>query len=201
MMKLSSPAASRNIGPITALLDTLLPTTGRALELASGPGEHAVVFAARYPGIAWQPSDIDADALDSIGVRRLECGLLNIELPLRIDLAAANWHAEVLSGYDAMVAINVCHISPWAASLGLLAGAAEILNSNGALLVYGPFTRDGQHTAPSNEAFSVSLQARNSEWGVRDVEELAVQAGERGLRLEQAHVMPSNNLVLEFRKN
>ncbi|MEM7408307.1 MAG: DUF938 domain-containing protein [Pseudomonadota bacterium] len=200
MTRRYSPSAARNVEPILSVLEDALPATGRVLELASGPGQHVAAFAERLPGIEWLPSDRDPDALASIEVWRQEAPAGNVAAPLTIDLLRPEWPAEVDAAVDGAVAINVCHISPWAASVGLLTGAAAVLVPGGALFIYGPFMRDGGHTADSNAAFDASLRGQNPAWGVRAVEDLNASAAAVGLGPAKWHDMPSNNAVLEFRR-
>jgi Protein of unknown function (DUF938) len=195
MTALSSPAALRNREPIAAVLAGELPASGVVLEIASGSGEHAAHFAARFPQLRWQPSDPDAAARASIAAH--VAGLPNVLPPLALDAAAADWP---LARADAMVAINMVHISPWASTEGLLAGAARLLPAGGLLYLYGPYRRDGVPTAASNEAFDADLKARDPEWGLRTVETVAALAAAHGIVLERTVEMPANNLSLVFRR-
>jgi hypothetical protein len=193
----SAPAALRNREPIAALLPDLLPGSGIVLEIASGTGEHAVHFAGRFPDLIWQPTDPDPGALASISAWRAELGLANLCEPLVLDAAAPDWP---LDRADAILCINMVHISPWAATLGLLAGAARLLPPGAPLILYGPYRRAEVPTAPSNEDFDRSLKARNPRWGLRNVEDVSAEAEARGLRFERLFEMPANNLILVYRK-
>ena len=165
------------------------------LELASGTGEHAAYFAAASPGWRWQPSDPDAAARASVAAW---CeGLGNVEAPVQIDASAAAWGVE--GPFDAMVAINMIHISPWTATLGLMAGAGRLLAPGGVLFTYGAYKRGGAHTAASNEQFDAWLKARDPDFGVRDLEAVEAAAAP-GLRLEEVVEMPANNFSLVFRR-
>ncbi|HEY7384777.1 MAG TPA: DUF938 domain-containing protein [Beijerinckiaceae bacterium] len=195
---LTSPAAARNRDPILAVLREVLPATGTVLEIASGTGEHAVHAAAALPGLAWQPSDIDDDALRSIAAHRDRAGLPNLLPPLRLDVTAESWP---VARADALVCINMLHIAPWAAAEGLVAGAARVLAPGGVLYLYGPFKQDGRHTAPSNAAFDASLRARNAQWGVRDTGDVAGLARKHGFALDRPVAMPANNLSLIIRRD
>ncbi len=197
----SSPATARNRGPILEVLRRVLPANARVLELASGAGEHAVYFARALPGVRWQPSDPDPNARASIAAWVAAEGLDNVAPPLAIDVSADNWGVEDSAPFDALVAINMIHISPWQATLGLLAGAARLLCVGGVLYTYGPYMRDGRHTAPSNESFDASLKSRNPQWGVRDVTDIEREAARQGLTLHEIVDMPANNLSLVFRRN
>jgi cyclopropane fatty-acyl-phospholipid synthase-like methyltransferase len=195
--RLSSPSTARNREPILAVLRRVLPAEGRVLEIASGSGEHAVFVARAMPGLTWQTSDPDAASRDSIAAWIAEEGLANVLPPMAIDVRGEDW--GIAGPFDAIVAINMIHIAPWEATLGLFAGAARRLATGGGVLyLYGPYTRGGAHTAPSNEAFDGWLKARDPAFGVRDLEAV-VRAGERnGLALRETIAMPANNLSLVF---
>ena len=192
-----APATERNREPIAQLLRGVLAAEGKVLEVASGTGEHVVHFAARFPEIVWQPSDPDPGALASIAAWKAEAGLANVLEPIRLD-AAGPWPAVEA---DAILCINMVHISPWAATEGLMRGAGEMLKPGAPLILYGPYRRAGVPTAPSNEAFDASLRARDPEWGLRTVEAVAAEALAQGLELERLVEMPANNLTLAFRKH
>ena len=194
----TSPATARNREPILAVLQRVLPPNARVLEIASGAGEHAVFFARAFAGVTWQPSDPDAHARASIDEWIAEEGLANIAPPRDIDVRASVWGVEGEAPFDAIVAINLIHISPWEATLGLAAGAGRLLRVGGVLYTYGPYMRDGRHTAASNEAFDVSLKVRDPSWGVRDVADVERAALTQGLRLSEIVEMPTNNLSLVF---
>ncbi|MGH6951929.1 MAG: DUF938 domain-containing protein [Vitreimonas sp.] len=194
-----SPAAARNREPILAVLRRIVPAEARVLELASGAGEHAAYVAAAMPGWVWQPSDPDPVARASIAAWAAAEGLANVLPPLAIDVRDAGWDAG--GPYDAVVAINMIHISPWEATLGLMAGAGGLLRDGGALFAYGPCMRDGRHTAPSNEAFDAWLKTLDPSFGVRDVADVEAAALARGLVLQEVVEMPANNLSLVFVRN
>lgn len=196
--RLSSPSALRNRGPIADVLRTVLPETGSVLEIASGSGEHITHFAALFPALGWQPSDPSADARASILEWSEAEGVANVLPPLDLDAAGLDWpvgHA------DAIIAINMVHISPWQATLGLLNGAGRLLPAGGALFLYGPYRRQGQPFAPSNAAFDASLRARNPDWGIRLLEDVAAAAEQSGLVMTATVEMPANNLSVVFRRN
>lgn len=195
-----APSAGRNIPPILAVLRDALPARGRALEVASGTGQHVAAFAAAHPGIDWQPSDPTPESRDSIAAWAAEAGQANIAPPLALDMLHPAWEAQLDGGLDAMVCINMIHISPWAACEGLLRGAGALLAAGGLLYLYGPYRRDGAHTAASNEAFDASLRARDPQWGIRDMETVAAAADAQGLGWERTVDMPANNFSLLFRK-
>ena len=194
--RLHAPATLRNREAILAVLREALPSSGLVLEVASGSGEHAAYFAAALPGLDWQPSDPDPAALASIEAWRSEAQLPNLHPPIMLDAAAA-WP---VSKADAILCINMTHISPWEATLGLMDGAGKTLRAGGLLYLYGPFIRDEVETAPSNLAFNASLKARDAHWGLRRVEDVIAAAEGQGLTLDQLVEMPANNLSLLFRK-
>ena len=194
----SAPAATRNREPIADVLSEWLPASGLVLEIASGTGEHAVHFAERFPRLDWQPSDIHPDALSSIRAWRESAALRNLREPIVLDAATSDWPIDEA---DAVLSINMVHISPWTSALGLVAGAARILPPGGALILYGPWLKDDIATAPSNVAFDRDLRSRDPEWGLRRVEDLAAAAASRGFELEQTRAMPANNLMLLLRRS
>lgn len=192
----SAPAALRNREPIAKVLSDWLPPSGLVLEIASGTGEHAVYFAERFPQLEWQPSDIYEDALHSISAWQEGSQLPNVRAPVVLDAAAARWP---IAKADAIVSINMVHISPWRSALGLIEGAARVLSPGAPLILYGPWLKDDIVTAPSNLAFDQDLKSRDPQWGLRKVEDFAAAAGRHGLQLEQTRRMPANNLMLLFR--
>lgn len=194
---LISPSVARNREPILAVLRRVLPPAGTVLEIASGTGEHAVYFAAALPHLTWQPSDQDEQALRSIAAHRAMSGLANVLAPLVLDAAAPEWP---IGQADAVVAINMVHISPWQATQGLIAGAGRVLSPGGVLYLYGAYRENDGYTAPSNAAFDADLRRRNPDWGVRDLEKVAELAGAHGLELAERIPMPANNLSLVFHR-
>jgi len=195
-----APAAARNAGPILAVLKGCLPETGNVLEIGSGTGQHAVAFARAFPGLQWWPSDPDAGARDSIAAWRDETGLASLRAPLDLDVMLEDWHIVLKCRFEAVLAVNLVHISPWAATEGLMRGAGILLAPGGILLLYGPYRRDGVHTADSNATFEHWLKSENPDWGVRDLEHVEREAGMHGLRLDDVVPMPANNFSLIFRK-
>ena len=191
------PASQRNRDPILAVLQRVLPAQGLILEIASGSGEHAAYFAPRLAPRRWQPSDADPDARASIAAHAADAACPTLLAPVALDAAAAAWS---IGAADAVVCINMIHIAAWRATEGLIAGTERVLPAGGALYLYGPFKRDGRHTAPSNEAFDRSLRARDPAWGVRDLDEVARLAERHGLALDQVVGMPVNNLSVVFRR-
>jgi hypothetical protein len=194
--RLHAPATARNREPILAVLRSHLPSRGLVLEIASGSGEHVVHVARAFPGLDFQPSDPDPQARASIDAWRAATGLPNIKPALALDAAAEPWP---ISTADAVLCINMIHIAPWEATIGLMRGAGILLRANGMLYLYGPFRRDGTHTAPSNAAFDRSLRMQNSSWGVRDLEAMTALAISHGFAEPVVEEMPANNLSLIFR--
>ncbi|MDB5426072.1 MAG: SAM-dependent methyltransferase [Phenylobacterium sp.] len=194
----TSPATARNRQPILEVLQPRLPAGARVLEVASGAGEHAVFLAEALPGVRWQPSDREDEALASIAAWRTAAGLTNLAPPLRLDAAdLASWPE---GPFEAVVCINMIHISPWAACEGLVAGAGRVMTPGGRLFLYGPFLEADVETAPSNLAFDQSLKARDPAWGLRDLAAVTALAGAHGLALAERIGMPANNLIVMFEK-
>lgn len=193
--KRTAPAIERNRDAITHVLKRCLPPQGTVLEIASGTGEHIIHFAAQFPHLDWQPSDSDPLALASIAAWRAESGSANLRTPVHVD-AATDWQVRDVA---AILCINMVHISPWEATRGLMRNAGRLLPSGGLLYLYGPFRLQNRPTAPSNEEFDHNLKSRNSQWGLRLVEDVAQEAMESGLSLNEVIEMPANNLSLVFR--
>lgn len=191
-----APATLRNRDAIADQLARHLPESGLVLEVASGSGEHCAHFAARFGGLNWQPSDPDAAAVASIA--DWCAGMGNVAPPLTIDARAADWG---LARADALLCINMVHISPWAATLGLLDGAARLLAAGAPLILYGPYLRAGVPTAPSNAAFDASLRSRDPQWRLRDVADVTAAARDRGLGFTELVEMPANNILLVYRRD
>lgn len=195
--RIFAPAAARNRGPILDVLRQVLPAQGLVLEIASGSGEHVVHFATALPGLTFQPTDLSADAQASVAAWIAETGLANVRPPLRLDVTEPLWPVERA---DAILCANMIHISPWRATEGLFAAARAILPPGAPLFLYGPYKRDGRHTAPSNADFDASLRARDPEWGVRDLEAVAALAADNGFAGPDVYEMPANNLSVVFRR-
>ncbi|WP_260582605.1 class I SAM-dependent methyltransferase [Sphingopyxis sp. PET50] len=195
--KRHAPATERNRDAIAAVLADWLPPHGTVLEVASGSGEHVVHFAAAFPRLDWQPSDPDAAGRVSIAAWSAEAGLPNIAAPLALDATAPDWP---VSRADAILCINMVHISPWDATLGLFAGAARLLGPGAPLILYGPYIDPDVPTAESNLAFDASLRARDPAWGLRDLDRIKVAATDAGLDFADRRAMPANNLMLLFRR-
>jgi hypothetical protein len=195
MSRRHAPATTRNRDPIAAILADVLPAAGTVLEIASGSGEHCAWFAQAFPALAWQPSDPDPDARASIAGWCAD--LPNVAPPLALDAAAPDWPVVAA---DAILCINMVHISPWEATLGLMAGAGKLLAPGAPLILYGPYRQRDVPTADSNEAFDRSLKDRDPAWGLRHLEDVAAAATAQGFALERVTPMPANNLTLVFRR-
>jgi hypothetical protein len=195
---LSSPSTARNRDPILAVLKPRLPSAGLVLEIAAGAGEHAVHNAAALPHLKWLPTDPSPEALASIAAWRGHVSLPNLLAPQQLD--AARPDTWPIDRADAVVNINMVHISPWAATQGLMTGAGRALPKGGMLFLYGPYIERDVETAPSNAAFDHSLRARNAAWGLRRLDDVAALAGSGDLALSERIAMPANNLALVFRK-
>jgi SAM-dependent methyltransferase len=192
-----SPAAERNKQPIAQTLSRVLPATGVVLEIASGTGQHAEYFAHVFPQLTWQPTDPDAELREVAAARVAHANLANLREPLRFDVLDAE---PPLVRAAAVLCINMIHISPRAATPALLRHAGMLLGVGAPLVLYGPFKRGGEHTAPSNAAFDDSLRARNEEWGVRNLDDVQALAADYGFLLEDVVAMPANNLTVIFRR-
>jgi SAM-dependent methyltransferase len=193
--RLSYPSASRNRDPILQVLLAHLPPSGLVLEIASGTGQHVAAFAAALPGLRWQPTDPMAEHRASIDTWAAE--LANVRTALDLDATAPDWPIDHA---DAVLCINMIHIAPWAATLGLVTGASRVLGPGGALILYGPFRRAGMKMEPGNAAFDADLRDRNPEWGLREIEEVAKVAADGGFGAPIIVAMPSNNHMLLFRR-
>lgn len=196
-MKRLAPATDRNRAPILEVLRGVLPERGFVLEIASGTGQHAVYFGGALPGVTWQPSDPDAGARASIDAWRAESGLLNVRPAVDLDVSREDWGVE---SADAIVCINMIHISPWSSCEALMRGASRLLSAGAPLYLYGPYRFDGAFTAPSNEAFDASLRAQDLAWGVRDLSDVTAVAVASGFEREAVIPMPANNHSVVFRK-
>jgi SAM-dependent methyltransferase len=186
-----SPAAERNKQPIADVLARVLPPAGLVLEIASGTGQHAEHFARVLPDLTWQPSEPAADMLPSLAARGQRAALPNLREPLPFDVHDA---APPLGAVAAVVCINMIHVAPWSACLALLGHAERLLSPGSPLVLYGPFKRGGEHTAPSNASFDRQLRLRNPEWGVRDLDDVVEAARRNRFALADVVAMPANNL-------
>lgn len=193
-----APATARNREPILAVLERTVPAGARVLEIAAGSGEHACFFAERLPVAEWQPTDPDPESLESIDAWRAHSGAARVAPALELDVTASVWP---VSRADFVLCVNMIHISPWEATLGLLSGSARLLPTGGVLFLYGPYRRFGAHTAPSNADFDASLRARDPRWGVRDLEAVAAEAERAGFVLDEVVAMPANNFSVVFRRS
>ena len=198
MVKGFAPATERNRQPILEVLRRVLPPAGLVLEVASGTGEHAIFFSEQFPALRWQPTDASSEALRSIDAWVGETARDNLLAPLALDVRSQQWP---VAKADALVCINMIHISPWEATEALFRGASKLLAGGSPLFTYGPYRLHGEHTAPSNAAFDQSLRSRDARWGVRDIDDLLELAGRTGFALEEQVGMPANNMSLVWRRN
>lgn len=192
-----APATERNREPILAILREVLPATGTVLEVASGTGEHAIHFARALPKLIWRPSDPDPGAIASIRAWAENARLPNLRPPQLLDASATEWPIDTA---DAILCINMVHISPWEATVGLIEHSAKLLPVGGPLILYGPYFQHDVETAPSNLSFDESLRSRDPRWGIRQVEDVTTLAASHSFALEAIHSMPANNLTVIFRK-
>lgn len=193
---LHSPATERNKKPILEVLRHILPSTGLILEIASGTGQHVVHFARELPNLFWQPTDPDEASRATIVARLRAANLDNVKEPMALDVLSTHWPVNLS---DAILCINMIHISPWAATEALFLKAKHVLSSAGVLYLYGPYRQSGRHTEASNESFDTSLRSHNSEWGIRNLEDVTRIAELQGFVLETTMDMPANNLSVIFR--
>lgn len=217
--RLHSPSAARNRDVIRDAFLEFMPYAGRILEIGSGTGQHAVHILTSAPELRWSPSDPDGQSRASIAAWAQYEGVdARMDTPRIIDAAAEDWaiadpdldadpgadagDEEVPGVLDGMMACNMIHISPWAAGRGLIAGAGRYLKPGGRLFLYGPYSRNGVHTSPSNAAFDQDLKRRNPDWGVRDLEgDVLPLAAQAGLSLVTVRQMPANNICVVFEKS
>jgi SAM-dependent methyltransferase len=194
---LTSAAAERNKDPILTVLESVLPASGSVLEIASGTGQHVCFFAQALPQIRWQPTEPDDASREAISTRLRESGLGNVAQPIALDVEEPHW--PVHERYDAVLCVNMIHISPWRATHALFRGAARVLAPRGLLVLYGPYLENGT-AVQSNLDFDASLKRRNAEWGLRDLDEVTRVAAGHGLQRQQIVRMPANNLTVVFAK-
>jgi SAM-dependent methyltransferase len=199
-----SPAAERNRQPILDRLLALLPPRGRALEIASGSGQHATAFAAALPGWTWQPTDFEADLCPLIDERARRAGLHNVQPARRLDVLQTPWPSEgpvFTEAFDLIYCANLLHIAPWRCSEALFQGAATHLAPTGCLITYGPYLEDDVPTSEGNRQFDASLRSSNPAWGIRRLEDVTRTAADAGLHRALRQPMPANNLLLVWRRS
>ena len=200
-VRLDYPATGRNQEVILDVLKEALPNSGAVLEVASGSGQHITYFAQQIPQLKWQPSDTDAAARASIDAWRNEMGVTEaVHTPIDLDASVDIWSLGHIKDLNAIMSINMIHISAWEACLGLLKNASRVLPAGGVLYLYGPFKVGGLHIAPSNAEFDLSLQSQNPSWGVRNLDDVAEEALKQNFQLMKTIRMPANNFSVIFSK-
>ena len=200
-VRLDYPATGRNQEVILDVLKEALPKSGAVLEVASGSGQHITYFAQQIPQLKWQPSDIEAAARASIDAWRNEMGVTEaVHTPIDLDARVDIWSLGHIKDLNAIISINMIHISAWEACLGLLKNASRVLPAGGVLYLYGPFKVGGLHIAPSNAEFDLSLQSQNPSWGVRNLDDVAEEALKQNFQLMKTIRMPANNFSVIFHK-
>lgn len=200
-VRLDYPATGRNQEVILDVLKEALPNSGAVLEVASGSGQHITYFAQQIPQLKWQPSDIEAAARASIDAWRNEMGVTEaVHTPIDLDARVDIWSLGHIKDLNAIMSINMIHISAWEACLGLLKNASRVLPAGGVLYLYGPFKVGGLHIAPSNAEFDLSLQSQNPSWGVRNLDDVAEEALKQNFQLMKTIRMPANNFSVIFHK-
>ena len=199
--RLDAPATRRNRAPILEVLRQYLPARGLVLELGSGSGQHMAWFAAALPGLTWQPSDPDVEMHASITAWARQAGAAKVRAPLASDICEADWgRGETAAELVAILAINTLQVAPRAACAGLMRGTGRLLPAGGLLYLYGPFSKGGVHSAPSNQAFDRMLRAQDPDWGIPDLDDVSARAEAEGLTLAETLDMPSNNLSVVFHR-
>lgn len=195
--RLFSPSSMRNKHVILSVFQKHIPLSGNILEIACGSGEHTTHFAASNANLTWHPTDIDETHMESVNAHARADDLKNVMPAVHLNVTSDNWPVpDVGMVYNA----NMIHISPWECTVGLFKGANRHLKKDGVLMMYGPYKRDGQHTAASNESFDQSLKSRNTQWGIRDIEEVMALAKENNLILQDIIEMPANNFSVIYKK-
>lgn len=204
--KQNAPAFHRNKLPMLDVLTPLLNGSKKhVLEIASGSGQHGPFFTQAMPNLVWWPSDISQDALESINAWKKHLDARAVQKPQKVDVTSQEWrsgtqYTEWPEKFDGILSMNMIHVAPYAATTGIIEGAANRLNGNGFLIFYGPFKRNGKQTAPSNQAFDESLRSRNADWAIRDLEDVIEIAAANGLNHHSTIEMPANNLVVAFNR-
>ena len=202
-LRLDAPATHRNREPLFDVLSAHLPETGRLLEIAAGTGQHAVYFAEKFSQWRWQPTDPDARSRRSIDAWIAHSGLQNVAPALELDVHRTPWPVEAddqAPSFDAVLCVNMIHISPWSACEALMRGAGRLLKNDGLLITYGPYNVDGRFTAESNARFDASLRSRDPCWGIRDIQAVTDEAAKNGMARVALVPMPANNFTVVFRK-
>lgn len=197
--KLFAPSAERNRDALCDLLDQVAPRAGSALEIASGTGQHIVAFAARLPGLNWQPTEPDPARRASIDAYAAEASLPNLAAAIPLDAAAAGW-GRTRHPQSLVVVVNLLHLISTGEARVVIGESAAALAPGGRLVIYGPFMRAGELTSDGDARFHASLVAQDPEIGYKDDFDVLDMAVEAGLSVVEVVEMPSNNLALVLEK-
>lgn len=196
-VKQHAPLADRNKGAILNVLSRVLPDYGIVLEIGSGTGQHVIHFARQLRRIEWQPSDYDQVSVASIDSYRGEARLSNVREPLLLEVRQKSWGNGLL---DAVVAINLVHVTSWSVCEGLFDGSRRHLKPHGVLFVHGPFKQAGGFTSRENAQLDAQLRERNPDWGLRDLEAVVALGSARGMQVEQVVDMPDAQIGIVLRR-
>ena len=197
--KLHAPSAARNIVPILHAIQKIVPPHGKALELASGTGEHVVQYAAHFPDLAWQPTEIDPARLTSISARTREADATNISSPRAVDACSAGW-SDMFDRQDLIIWSNLLHLISEPEAGVILTEAAKGLKESGVLIIYGPFLRGETFASEGDRRFHESLRESDPEIGYKSFQRIQNQLAACGLINDPPIEMPANNLILVARK-
>ncbi|MCX7560961.1 DUF938 domain-containing protein [Sulfitobacter sp. F26204] len=196
--KLHAPSAARNVDHIALILQEHAPNNGSALEIASGTGQHIIAFAAVLPNVTWQPTDLDPDRLRSIDSYVHSAGLTNVRPAQRLDASMAGWSAQHRD-QDLIVIVNLLHLISETESRRVLQEAAQALNGNGTMVIYGPFKRNGELTSDGDQRFDRELRETDPRIGYKDTQDINNWLVSTGLT-PVVHELPANNLAFVARK-
>lgn len=193
--KLFAPSAARNLDPLCGVLTTFAPKRGQALELASGTGQHAVGFAARFPALSWQPTEVQPQRLASIDAYAAEAGLSNLRPARQLDATAPGWgHGEAPT--DLILLSNLMHLISETEARVLIAEAAQALAIGGRFVIYGPFMRDHKLTSAGDRNFHRTLSDFDPDMGYKDIADVRDWLTGAGLCIVAEAPLPANNLAL-----
>ncbi len=196
--KLFAPSAARNSEPLTHALAPFVPSSGRAMEIASGTGQHIVAYAKAYPTVTWQPTEVAEDRITSIAAYVTEAALANVLIPILLDATAPGWGRQT-GPIDLILLSNLLHLISQPEAEVLMSEAAQALTPGGCLTIYGPFTRNGTLVSDGDVQFDASLRAQDSELGYKSDTAIHDFGASCGLEPMDAIEMPANNLLLTWR--